>query len=270
MLHIREMRADEVPLLKDFAPPEWKTDLSRIFGRHFGQPYFHAIAAELAGVMVGCANGLLQGNTGWLGNIIVRPDIRRRGTGKALTEALIEFFRMQGVEFQILIATSMGEPVYRQLGFEVVSQYVFFERDDVSSSKDSVPGVRPLTPADEDCVFALDRSVTGEVRQPFLSRFLDGASVHTGPDGAVDGFCLPGLGNGLVIASNDAAGLALMQHKLNQGSKWPVVPDHNQVAADFLRSNGFVETSRAPRMSLGPDVGWQPERVYCRGSGYCG
>lgn len=270
MLHIREMRAEEVPLLKDFAPREWNTDFSVTFGRHFGKPYFHPIIAELDGSIVGCANGLQQGVAGWLGNIVVLPEARGRGAGRALTEALMEFFRAKGIPFQILIATSMGEPVYRKLGFEIASQYIFFEREETAPCADNVPGVRALTAADEECVFELDRSVTGEIRTPFLRGFLEGAFVHAGSDGSVDGYCLPSLGNGPVIASNDTAGLALMQHKLNQGAKWPVVPEQNKVAVDFLRSKGFVETSRAPRMTLGPDIGWQPERVYCRGSGYCG
>jgi GNAT superfamily N-acetyltransferase len=270
MLQIRELRADEIPLLKDFAPPEWKTDLSQLFGRHFGQPYFHPIAAELDGVMVGCANGLLNDNAGWLGNIIVRPEHRGGGIGRALTEALVDFFKVKRVPFQILIATSLGEPLYRKLGFEVVSQYVFFEREGASSSMDNAPGVRALTAEDRESVFALDRVVTGESRRPFLSGFLEGAWVHAGMAGAVDGYFLPSLGNGPVIASNDAAGLALMQYKLSRGASSSVVPEQNEAAADFLRSKAFVETGRAPRMSLGPDVSWQPKRVYCRGSGYCG
>ncbi len=270
MPQIRDLRAPEIPLLKHFAPPEWSTDLSVIFGAHFGQPYFHPIVAELDDMVVGCANGLLNGNTGWLGNIIVRPECRGQGIGRALTEALVQFFKAQRLEHQVLIATSMGEPVYRKLGFEIVSQYVFFTRQEASGSADAVPDVRPLRREDEEAVFALDKSVTGEMRQPFLGRFFDDAWVHAGSSGSADGSYLPRVGTGLVIASNDAAGLALMRHKLHMAASTSVVPEANEVATEFLRSNGFVETGRAPRMALGPDVEWQPERVYCRGSGYCG
>ncbi len=61
-----------------------------------------------------------------------------------------------------------------------------------------------------------------------------------------------------------------MRHKLSMGASTSVAPEANKFATEFLRSNGFVETGRAPRMALGQDVEWQPERVYCRGSGYCG
>ncbi len=270
MLHIRELRANEIPLLRNFAPPEWNTALSAIFGAHFGLPYFHPIVAELDDVVVGCANGLQNGNTGWLGNIIVRPECRGQGIGRALTEELAEFFKEKRLEHQVLIATSMGEPVYRKLGFEIVSQYIFYARQEAPASAEAAPGVRALRPEDEEAVYALDRSVTGEIRKPFLSRFLGDAWVHVATADSVDGYYMPGVGTGLVIASNDTAGLALMRHKLNMGASTSVVPDANKVAAELLRSNGFSETGRAPRMALGPDVDWKPKRVYCRGSGYCG
>src|SRR5512135_494860 len=107
MLEIRELRAAELPILKDFSPPEWHTDISAIFGRHFGRPYFYPIVAEWEGAIAGCANGLLNGDAGWLGNIIVLPEARGKGIGKALTQHLVEFFRAKRVRHQILIATSL-------------------------------------------------------------------------------------------------------------------------------------------------------------------
>ncbi len=269
-MYVRELQQAEIPILRDFAPPDWKTDLSLVFGKHYGQPYFHPIVAELDGVVVGCASGLLNGNAGWLGNIIVLPEWRGRGIGRVLTQGLMDFFRAQKVQSQILIATSMGEPVYRKLGFEIVSYYLFFVREDALPASDPEPCVRPLEHDDEEAVLALDQAVSGEQRQAFISQFLADASVHESASGIVDGYYLPDLGNGLVIASNDEAGVALMRRKLSQGANMSVVPEANKVAADFLRSHGFVETSRVPRMALGGDVSWQPERVYCRASGYCG
>lgn len=270
MLRIREMTAGDIPALKDFAPPEWHVDLSVVFGRHFGQPYFHPIAAEQDGRVVGCANGLLQGNAGWLGNIIVLPECRGRGVGSALTEILVRFFQAQHMRYQILIATSLGEPVYRRLGFQVVSQYIFFARSKEASPSDAARETRALRPEDEEALFALDREVTGESRQEFLRAYLEGARVHVGRSGKLDGYFLPSLSAGLLIASNDEAGLALLRYRLSQPGSVSVVPERNRVAIDFLRANGFAETSRAPRMTLGPDIDWQPERVYCRGSGFCG
>ena len=270
MLEIRELRLAELPILKEFAPPEWHSDVSAIFRRHFGQPYFHPIVAEWAGAIAGCANGLLNGEAGWLGNIIVLPEARGKGIGTALTQHLVEFFRAKGVKHQILIATSLGERVYRKLGFEIVSNYIFFSRQEGSTLPDAAAGVRPLKREDEEAVFALDKAVTGEIRHGCLRHYLEDAWVHAGASGQVDGYYLPALGAGLIIASNDEAGSALICHKLRLGAQTCVVPEGNKVAAEMLRSFGFVETARAPRMCLGPDVNWQPGRVYARGTGFCG
>jgi GNAT superfamily N-acetyltransferase len=274
MLTIRTIRADDLPILKDFAPPDWNTDLSVTFAFHLGQPYFYAILAEWDGVIAGCANGLLQGQVGWLGNIIVLPAFRGRGIGSALTHHLVEFFQRQGISHQLLIATQLGQPVYEKTGFKVGSHYLFFKRGDsmrvTGSVATAVTGVRAFAPEDAAALFALDQSISGELRQPFLSRFLDGAWVHTSTVGELDGYYLPKLGNGLVIAADDTAGLALLRLKLAQRVTMAVVPEQNLAAVDFYRSVGMVESARAPRMSLGGEVSWQPEHVYARGSGFCG
>ncbi len=270
MLRIRDLTASDIPSLKDFAPREWNVDLSVTFGRHFGQPHFYPIVAEQDGALVGCANGLLQGRVGWLGNIIVQPEYRGHGIGSALTEEVMKFLHTKNMEYQILIATSMGEPIYRRLGFQVVSYYIFFARQHKPPSSDVAAGIRPLERNDKDAIFALDKSITGEKRDAFLRLYLKGACVYADPSGGVDGFYLPALGTGLIAAADDAAGLALLHYKITHGGTACVVPEQSRVVVDYLRSHGFAETSRALRMALGSDIAWQPEHVYSRGSGFCG
>ena len=123
---------------------------------------------------------------------------------------------------------------------------------------------------DEAALFALDHAITGEKREAFLRRYLYGAWLHADASGRLDGYYLPALGTGLVIAASDVAGLALLRYKVDHGEHVCVVPEQNRVAVDFLRAHGFTETSRAPRMALGSEVAWQPQRVYGRGSGFSG
>jgi GNAT superfamily N-acetyltransferase len=269
MVDIRGLQTDEIPLLKEFAPPEWNTDLSAFFSFHFGQPYFYPIVAHLDGVVVGCGDGLLHGNVGWLGNIIVLAEYRGRGIGKALTKHLMDAFQSKGIRRQVLIATRMGEPVYTKLGFQVSSHYIFYKHENLPAAS-ATTGIRSLAGQDFKAVFTIDRQVSGEDRQSFLKHFFEGGWVHLSSTGEVDGYYLPKLGSGLVIAANDDAGLALLQYRLSQGLRVAVVPQENRTAADFFASKGFLEAQRAPRMVYGGDVEWQSERVYSRGSGYCG
>ncbi len=268
MLKIRPIASSEIPLLKEFAPPDWKSDISAIFAFHFGQLYFHPLVADLDGKVVGCAEGLLNGDTGWLGNIIVLPDFRGRGIGQALTAGLVDFFRSRGCAHQLLVATAMGEPVYTKLGFEACSKYVFLKRKTAAANADP-SGVREYAPQDYAALIALDRTASAEERQPFLGRFLPGAWVHS-TDGTLDGFYLPALGNGLIVAADTRAGLELLQYRAAVGPENAVVPEANAAALKFLQENGFEETRRAPRMALGGDVDWKPRMVYQRGAGYCG
>lgn len=269
MHQIRLLQPGELSLLKNFAPPDWNADLSVLFTIHFGQPYFYPIAAEQDGVIAGCANVIWNKCAGWLGNIIVLPEFRGRGIGSNLTRHLVDFLHARGSIPQILIATSMGEPVYRKLGFKAVSQYVFLKAEQPPALLE-LTGIRPCKLEDTASVFRIDRAITGEERRLLLTRFLDDGWIHESPVGEVDGFFLPGLGQGLVLAENDTAGLALLGFKIGRGSTSAVVPEANTVSLEYLIKNGFQETTCNPRMVLGGDTNWHPEHVYCRGAGYCG
>ena len=170
MLKIRTITFTEIPALKDFAPPDWNSDISAVFSFHFGQPYFLPLAAELDGELVGCSMGLVNGHAGWLGNIIVLPAWRGRGIGLALTRQLVDYFQSRGCTSQVLIATSMGEPVYRKLGFRIVSQYISM-KSEMRLPPADMEGVRPFKQEDTQSLFRLDRLVTGEDRRLFLTGF---------------------------------------------------------------------------------------------------
>lgn len=266
---IRELSQADLPALKTFAPPEWNTDLSETFFFHYGQPYFYPVGCELNGKLVGCANALLQGNTGWFGNIIVLPEYRRRGIGRALIHHLAAFFDGTGITQQVLIATQLGEPVYRTEGFRVVSQYVFLKPATLPAPRIEA-GCRLMQPQDEPAMLALDEASTGEQRPAFLRRYWADAWVHTSPAGMIDGFYLPRLAHGPVIAANDTGGQALLKVKMSLGLGAMVVPEQNHAALQFLTAHGFVETARSPRMARGADAPWRPEQVFARGSGFCG
>lgn len=267
-LCIRPLRQEELGQLDDIAPAEWNTNVGATFRLHYGRPYFYCIGAIQQGQVIGCANGLLHGKTGWLGNIIVRPGWRGQGLGSALTASLIAFFKARGCNSLLLVATEMGESIYRKAGFEVSSLYLFLKNDQTAHLK-TVRGVRPLESDDIPAVLEIDRQITGEERAEFLEQFLAGGMLYEGGQG-VEGFLLPRLANGLILACSEAAGLALLRFKMSRGSPTVVVPEANSTALGLLRRSGYRVTARAPRMFLGKEVNWRPEGVYSRAAGYCG
>jgi GNAT superfamily N-acetyltransferase len=51
------------------------------------------------------------------------PDQRRRGVGTAMTTAALALARDRGIRTAAVISTSMGEPMYRRIGFREVAHY---------------------------------------------------------------------------------------------------------------------------------------------------
>lgn len=266
---IRPLSLDEIHKINGFAPPDWNTDLSLTFGLHFGQPNFFPIAAEVNGELAGCANGILNGHAGWLGNIIVLPEYRGHGIGTALTHYLVDFFFSKGCTTQLLIATNLGEPIYRKCGFRKVAEYIFLNSPDNPSVLPE-EGMRLCRSEDHDKIFRIDYSVTAEDRHIFLNQYLASGCVHESSKGKVNGFFLPELSQGAILAENNEAGLGLLAQKINRGCNKIVIPEQNHAALTFLTDHGYKEISRAPRMVLGSDLNWQPACIYSRGSGYSG
>ncbi|MCU0608044.1 MAG: GNAT family N-acetyltransferase [Candidatus Edwardsbacteria bacterium] len=267
---IRDLRADDIPHLAGFPPPEWQFDAGAFFERHLGRPYFHPLAAEADGTVVGIANSLFFGPSAWLGNIIVSPERRRRGIGAALTARLIEAGRRHGCRHQILIATELGRPVYGTQGFVRTGEYVFLKPARPVDQPD-MARIRPAEPGDLGAIAALDAAATAEDRRPMLERLLDAGMVHhAGAPEHIDGFYLPAFGQGPVVADNDDAGCALLRLKHSGKDSTACIPAGNRRGIECLQDLGFVEDHRAPRMALGPDVAWDQTMIYARGAGYCG
>ena len=84
------------------------------------------LKATLARKVVGIGTAIIYGYTAWLAHIIVSPDHRNAGIGSAITKALIDLSQRNSCRSLLLIATTLGEPVYKKFGFEVETKYLFF------------------------------------------------------------------------------------------------------------------------------------------------
>ena len=274
MLRIRQLLESEIPQLQNFAPQDWNLDIPRLFSFHFGHPYFYPMAAEVDGKIAGCGICMIHGSVSWLGTIIVLPDYRRHGIGKEITKHLLDYCRNKGCTSHLLIAGEMGEPLYRSLGFEIHSTYVFYKRESIIPTQ-RIFNVREIKQEDILSIKKIDKEVTGEDRIQFIERFLStgwiyAAGTRIDVKGSITGFYLPDLGGGLIIARNAEAGLELMKSRFNRGKTTAVVPEANTIAREFLTSEGFREFRTSPRMILGNPVHWQPAMMFNRATGYCG
>jgi len=252
-IKISSLHSTQIPLIKNFPPPDWHFNFQAFLEMHLNQSYFQGFVACQNEQIVGVGNVLRNENVGWLGNIIVPEAFRRQGIGQAITEFLIQRLRESGCKTQILIATHLGKKLYEKLGFRIHSFYHFYRPKFLI-----LPELKTIRRASSDDfpeILTLDRIVTGENRQKFLNCFRTTAWIDENPvTRKIEGCFLPDLGNGLIIGINEEAGLRLLQFKHAQFDRIEVLPEQNLSARQFLLKSGFIEYMRAPRMVLGAEV----------------
>jgi ribosomal protein S18 acetylase RimI-like enzyme len=118
----------------DFQAPEAVArHIPRILAPDRGDSRFKFFMGWLDGRPV--ATSLLFAEAGVAGiyGVATVPDARRRGIGAALTFAAVEAGRQAGFRHAVLVATAMGAPVYRRLGFEEVCRIGSFVREGTAS-----------------------------------------------------------------------------------------------------------------------------------------
>ncbi len=234
------------------------------------------LVGELDGEIVGVGQGVLFGSVGWVGNIAVDPDHRRRGYGTAMTEAAVAWLQDHAARTVLLTATADGSRTYERIGFEDDGGVVYgawartdphdsIERKDDEKARSRLAVVRPGALAD---AVALDTAATGEDRSAYLEPFAD--RVRVAEDGAGYRIGLP-WGGGPVVAEAPDAGMALLRDLLEDDPSPRLgFPDANAAAAEFLTERGFVRVGEDLRMRLGPPLEFRPERIFCVFSFACG
>lgn len=265
---LRDLELHDVPTLAAFAPENWRMALDAVLLQHVSRSYFLARVATDENGIAAVAQGIVTGRAGWLGNIIVRPEARKRGLGKRMTQDMMDVLHARGCSSLLLIATEMGEPVYRKIGFRRTEEYVFLKVPRLPLR--ATPSIRRLGPNDSSQALDIDAMATGETRDGLLAPHLGLGWGHVDSCGVLDAFFLPSFGAGLVIARTPEAGCALLEFKHALYSQDTVVPSGNSAAVQFLMSHGAKETMRAPRMAFGNETSWHPECIFARGTGYCG
>jgi len=225
------------------------------------------LKAKLAGKVVGIGTAIIHGSTAWLAHIIVNPNNRNAGIGSAITKGLIELCQRSSCRSLLLLATTLGEPVYKKFGFEVETNYLFFDHG-TSLAPEVQPEISLFQKQHEAALFELDRLVSGEDRKKLLCEHLNNTLVFV-ENNLLKGFYMPTLGEGLIIADSPAAGLALMKRRTASTKKF-CIPILNENALNFLSQHGFTEYRRASRMILGEKVAWDGSKIYSRIGGNLG
>lgn len=239
--------------------------------------------AEIAGQGVGtCTTVAYEQLFGWVGMVLVHPDYRRRGIGRALLDAGIEHLESLGVRAVKLDATPMGKALYDTMGF--VDEYGL-ERwlgTGLASARPQ-PDVRELTAADLDTVLAVDTAAFGANRGRLLHLLIKDPSVRVAGifanRDALSGYVTVRPGQnaaylGPLVAENTDVATALWEWGRATVGNLPMfvdllLPNHAAIAlatsSGFQKQREFIRMYRGHNASpgrpewqfaiLGPEVG---------------
>jgi GNAT superfamily N-acetyltransferase len=246
--------------------PEGWSDILPYYTFYVSNKFCAPVKIKLNGKIVAIGAAIMHKQTAWLGHIIVHPEHRNKGLGSVITQSLIESLHKANYETILLIATKLGEPVYKKLGFEKETEYISYVKQDKNFS---VSGdVMPFEPRFKKQLLELDSSTTGELREQILIPHIENGKVII-DDNSLKGFYLPTLGEGLIIASAPEVGKKLLLDKFSTTCKI-ALPVNNVTGTEFLLQNGFTEVFRGAKMRLGKKIICMPQNIYSRIGGNLG
>jgi GNAT superfamily N-acetyltransferase len=261
-LTIRGMKADELAFAADCTAAEgWVSENQATLEGFYRYNPAGCLIAEENNKPVGICVATHYGRSGFIGELIVRPEGRGRGIGAALLNHGVSLLKQRGVDTVYLDGVLKAVELYQRNGFRKVCRSWRFSG---SLAGKACPHVRRMVPDDLDQVIALDLRAFGADRGFFLSRRLElypELGYVLMDDERVTGFILGRAGEGWMAAGpwvveegvHDPMDLLLM---LALGSRdRPIslgILDTHQQACKLVESYGFTARPDSPwRMALG-------------------
>ena len=236
--------------------------------------------AEWDGQPVGTATTTIyEDKVAWIGMVLVHPDARRRGIGRALLEHCIAFLKLR-VACIKLDATPLGKTLYDTLGFKDEWTLRRWQTDgvDMSDVQDQVlyrvRHCRRWFDTDGDVPSRLDLVAFGVNRWPMVRNIVMQAPlsfVHLPPKSTTVAFGVIREGSrayylGPIVAESpvtaDQLVKALAYTLPNERVFWDI-PDANTCAVELAQRLGFQPQRPLIRMFLGENK-WpgDPQRIF--------
>jgi ribosomal protein S18 acetylase RimI-like enzyme len=272
-VRLREMTAQDIPgavRLKDLAgwnqtPSDWRRFLSL-------NPQ-GCFAAEREGRLAGTsASVIFAGKLAWIGMVIVDPQHRGQGIGKALLQRAIEYLHRRQVACIKLDATPQGKPLYEKFGF--ASEYEI-ERWALKRPSDSRAVRREVRISQQDLedVLSVDQVIFGADRRDLLHSIAAEAPEFTlvsRQEREVSGYAFGRHGTFAdqlgpwMARSEDAAALLLGEFLQRSGRKMIFVDcvKKNPWVVPLIERRGFELQRHLTRMFRGTnEYAGQPESL---------
>jgi hypothetical protein len=261
-LVLRPLREEDIPFgmsLKEAAGwNQTESDWRRLLSLRPGGCF----AAEWAGRPAGTVTTIDYGGIGWIGMLLVSPDVRRRGVGSGLLRGALE--SLVDVPTVRLDATPLGEGLYERHDFEAEA---VIERRARPGGLPAVPppsagvDLRPFEDADLRAAAEMDADAFGASRQALLAAWreaLPSRALAAEGDGRLRGFILARPGTradhiGPLVAEGPDVARALLSGVLasTDGGAIIDVPAGDAAWLRFVEGSGFRLERRLTRMRHG-------------------
>lgn len=278
-LMIRNMTRPEVDELVTWAAREgWNP------GRHDAEVFWATdpdafIAADLDGELIGGgAITAYQGEFGFMGFFIVRPEFRGQGLGNRLWHA-----RRERLLARLRPGATIGmDGVFNMQDYYAKGGFVFSHRDirfraeipdQPPSPSVGVETIVPLARVPFDQVLAYDRICFPAPRPTFLAGWIsqtDALALGCLRAGRLSGYgvirhCGEGCKIGPLFADDASAARALYAHLAGFAAGGPLffdTPENNPAALALARQEEMVEVFGCARMYLGPTPDLAHARIF--------
>lgn len=265
-MQILPLTQSDLESLPQIQPLDW-TDIRIPISFYLEPEYCYPFKAVIDNVLVGTGTAILHEKTGWLSTIITHHEYRNQGIGKRITEHLLSFLQSHQCNHIYLIATALGEPVYKKVGFITESNYYVYKDINLEDLPISC-SITPYQSTYKQEIFELDKTVSGEDRSQHLETFLMDSFVYL-QNKKLEGVYFPRLGDGLIVANTEIAGLELMKKRF-QRFNIASFPEENKVAHEFMKFHGYMPVNSIARMNYKNSMPWKPQGLYNRVGGNIG
>lgn len=266
-MHFEVFTDSDLNFLKPLEPEGWGDLLPR-FNFFLGHDFIRPVKLVLNDQMVAVGATILLPHTAWLACIITHPHFRKQGLGEKMTRYLIDNIDRTEISSVNLIATELGYPLYKRMGFITDSIYQHFAAVPAVTNSIFDTHITVANVNDWKDVQLLDKQCSGEERGPLLKHYLDSAMLYKEKNELI-GYYYPDLGEGLIVSQTEAAGLALLKLRSRQ-KKNAVIPVGNKSAMHWMLDAGLQPFRISRRMYIGHPIAWQPQFLYNRISGQLG
>ncbi|MCB0374472.1 MAG: GNAT family N-acetyltransferase [Sinomicrobium sp.] len=259
---------NDLEAISRLRPEDWY-DIVPIFRFYIDSDFCYPVKTEINNTVVGVGAAILFGRTGWIAHVIVSKEHRNKGIGYRIVCELLEHLKKHHAATGLLIATPLGLPVYLKAGFRELTSCVFLKRERPCNALPVSGNIIPFRAAYRETIMQLDHEASGENREKLLSGHLHHALVYRDHD-RIQGYYIPGLGEGPIVADTTTAGLELMKIKYAVADT-AVLPSGNRTGIRFLEQHGFAPTDKqGTRMLYGDAIHWKPGNIYSRIGGNFG